>query len=265
MQNTCDALSPLPLLWQDDALVVLYKPAGWLVHRSALDAGERRWVLQTLRDQLGRHVYPVHRLDKGTCGLLVMALEPQAARLLGQAFAQQQVRKRYLALVRGWGPQQALVDHALRPDDAPPEAAAQPARTALRCLAQLQLPEVSDPRYPQTRASLMLAEPETGRRHQIRRHLKHVAHPILGDATHGKGAINRWWAARLGVQRLWLHAWQLQLPHPYSGLRLQFDSGLRPLGAPSGLVCPHYLRDWQQLLSQLPWQPTPTAEAALCS
>src|SRR5690606_9108788 len=111
----------------------VYKPAGWLVHRTGLDAGETRFVLQTLRDQLGRHVYPVHRLDKGTCGVLVMALTPQAARTLSEAFAAQAVRKRYLALVRGWAPEQAEVDHPLRPDDAAPDAPVQPALTHLRC------------------------------------------------------------------------------------------------------------------------------------
>ena len=253
---------PLPVLWQDEDLVVLHKPAGWLVHRSGLDAGERRWVLQTLRDQLGRRVYPVHRLDKGTCGLLVMALHPEAASALGQAFAAQQVRKQYLALVRGWGPAQIEVDHPLRPDDAPPDAPVQAAQTSLACLARLQLPAASDARYPHTRASLMLAEPHTGRRHQIRRHLKHIAHPIIGDATHGKGPVNRWWAEQLGLQRLWLHAWKLEIPHPQSGLRLQFNSGLD-----LRQHCPAHLQDWQALLHLLPWQwqAAPDAEANLCS
>ncbi len=178
---------PLAILRQDDDLVAVYKPAGWLVHRTGLDAGETRFVMQALRDQLGRRVYPVHRLDKGTCGVLVMGLHAEAARALSQAFEQHRVDKRYLALVRGHAPDRVQVDHALRPDDAPPDAAVQPARTALRCLARLELPEASDARFATTRASLVEALPETGRRHQIRRHLKHIAHPILGDATHGKG------------------------------------------------------------------------------
>ncbi|WP_373789041.1 pseudouridine synthase, partial [Delftia acidovorans] len=94
--------APLHILWRDEHLVAVYKPAGWLVHRTGLDAHETRFVLQTLRDQLGCHVYPAHRLDKGTCGVLVMALHAQAAQRLGQAFAGQEMRKQYLALVRGW-------------------------------------------------------------------------------------------------------------------------------------------------------------------
>ncbi|MBP6321669.1 MAG: pseudouridine synthase, partial [Giesbergeria sp.] len=179
--------APLHILWRDEHLVALYKPAGWLVHRTGLDAGETRFVLQTLRDQIGQRVYPVHRLDKGTCGVLVMALHSDAARALSQAFEQQRTHKRYLALVRGWLPDSAEVNHPLRPDDAPPDAPAQAAHTAFRCLARLELDESADGRHPSTRASLVEAVPTTGRRHQIRRHLKHLAHPILGDATHGKG------------------------------------------------------------------------------
>ncbi len=218
---------PLQILWRDDDLVAVYKPAGWLVHRTGLDAGETRFVMQALRDQLGQRVYPVHRLDKGTCGVLVMALHADATRALSQSFEHHQVEKRYLALVRGHAPAHVLVDHALRPDDAPPHAPVQPARTLLRCLARVELAEASDARFPTTRAALVEAMPETGRRHQIRRHLKHIAHPILGDATHGKGPLNRWWAERLGLQRLWLHAWQLTLPHPATGQRLVLQSGLR--------------------------------------
>ncbi|GAB1385619.1 tRNA pseudouridine(65) synthase TruC [Melaminivora sp.] len=261
----------LPLLWRDEHLVAIYKPAGWLVHRTGLDAGETRFVLQTLRDQLGQHVYPVHRLDKGTCGLLLLALHPQAARLLGQAFASQAVDKQYLALVRGWAPAQTLIDHPLRPDDAPPQAPAQPARTDIRCLARLELPESSDPRFASSRASLVLAAPATGRRHQIRRHLKHIAHPIIGDATHGKGPLNRWWAERLGHNRLWLHAWRLRLAHPMDGRLLHFESGLAwpsawPATLPDGLGQPSHPRPpappqdvqhWQERLLALPWQTPP--------
>jgi len=224
---TRPAHPPLQILWRDDDLVAVYKPAGWLVHRTGLDAGETRFVMQALRDQLGRRVYPVHRLDKGTCGGLGMGLHADAARALSQSFEHHRVEKRYLALVRGHAPASTLVDHALRPDDAPPDAAVQPARTLLRCLARLELAEASDARFPTTRAALVEALPETGRRHQIRRHLKHIAHPILGDATHGKGPLNRWWAERLGLQRLWLHAWRLILPHPATGQRLVLQSGLR--------------------------------------
>jgi tRNA pseudouridine65 synthase len=216
------------------------------VHRSPLDPHEQRIVQTVLRDQLGRWVYPVHRLDKGTSGVLVLALDADTARTLSQAFEARTVAKRYVAMVRGWPPESAHVDHALVPDEAPHGASAQPAQTAFVRLATLSLPIPVD-RYPSTRAALVLAEPHTGRRHQIRRHLKHLAHPIIGDATHGKGPHNRLWAQRLGQQRLWLHAWQLSLPHPTTGEALTLTS---PLGLPLNA-------DWCALLQQWPWQVEP--------
>ena len=220
-------MDALPILWRDEHFVAVYKPAGWLVHRTGLDAGETRFVVQTVRDQLGgRHVHPVHRLDKGTCGVLLLALSPEAARTGGLAFMARDVDKRYLAFVRGWAPLEADVDHPLRPDDAPPEAPAQSARTWIRRLATVEVEAAADSRFATTRASLVEARPLTGRRHQLRRHLKHLAHPILGDATHGKGPLNRWWAERLGRQRLWLHAWQLAFTHPFTSERVNIDSGL---------------------------------------
>lgn len=262
---------PLHLLWQDDDLVAVHKPAGWLVHRTGLDAHETRFVLQTLRDQLGRHVFPVHRLDKGTSGVLLMALHTDAARALSQAFETQQVHKRYVAMVRGWPQPVWQVDHPLKPDDAPADAPAQLAQTGFRRLATLQLPVPVD-RYPSTRAALVEAVPHTGRRHQIRRHLKHSTHPIIGDATHGKGAHNRWWSQHLGLQRLWLHALCLQLTHPRTGraLRLCSPMGLAtldeawtdplaPVLAVPGLGASHAAQtlnpDWVRLLNCLPWQP----------
>lgn len=245
--NIATNTAELPILWLDDDLVVVHKPAGWLVHRTGLDAHETRFVLQTLRDQLGRHVYPVHRLDKGTSGVLVMALHADAARALTRSFEAQLASKRYVAMVRGWPAQTWHVDHALKPDDAPLGALAQPAATSFRRLACLQH-EVPVDGYPSTRVALVEASPHTGRRHQIRRHLKHVAHPIIGDATHGKGSHNRWWAAQLGLQRLWLHAWSLSLPHPRSGQQQTWCSPLQGQGAQT------LNADWLALLHTQAWR-----------
>ena len=243
----------LTVLWRDEHLVAVHKPAGWLVHRTGLDAGETRFVVQALRDQLGgQRVHPVHRLDKGTCGVLLLALHVEAARAMGALFMQHGVRKRYLELVRGWAPLDADVDHPLRPDDAPPDAPAQPAQTVVRRLAAYERAESFEPRFAATRTSLVEALPRTGRRHQIRRHLKHLAHPILGDATHGKGPLNRWWAdaRRLGRQRLWLHAQALDFVHPFTGAAVGVHSGLgwdaptRRLMAPPDQEAPDDLRHW---------------------
>lgn len=203
------------------------KPPGLLVHRTGLDAGETRFALQLLRDQLGRPVWPVHRLDKGTSGVLLFALSADVARALGKAFEHGHgLRKTYRAVVRGWAPEQGHIDHPLRrlPDDMRHEREeVQPAETRFRTLARYELPRPQGA-FAHTRCSLVELEPLTGRRHQLRRHMKHISHPIIGDATHGKGPLNRGLAAWLGVPRLWLHAYRLELVHPVSGQALHIQA-----------------------------------------
>ncbi len=205
------------------------KPPGLLVHRTQLAASEQAAALQIVRDQLGRPVWPVHRLDRGTSGVLVFALSAEVASALGALFEGGQMHKRYVALVRGWPAEDAgVIDHALARDPELPSAG-QPmleAQTRWRVLARLEWPVVTDPRFATTRVALLEAEPLQGRRHQIRRHLKHIAHPILGDATHGKGRLNRAVAAHLGLQRLWLHARCLSFTHPVTGLPLDLQAPL---------------------------------------
>lgn len=220
-------------MYQDAQLVAIDKPAGLLVHRTGLDAGETRFAVQLLREQIGRPVWPAHRLDKGTSGVLLFTLDAATAGALGASFdGGQGVAKTYRAVVRGWPADEGLIDHPLTrlPDDARATRAlpAQPARTRWRTLARLALP-VAHGAFAQTRCALVELTPETGRRHQLRRHMKHIAHPIIGDATHGKGPLNRALAGWLGVRRLWLHACALRLPHPASGewltIRAPLDAG----------------------------------------
>ena len=217
-------------MYQDAHLIAIDKPAGLLVHRTGLDAGERRFAVQLLREQIGRPVWPAHRLDKGTNGVLLFALDAATAQRLAQAFEGGGVRKSYQAMVRGWPPDAGLIDHPLArlPDDARASRSldVQPARTRFRVLERTTLP-LPDRGFAHTRVALLELTPETGRRHQLRRHCKHMAHPIIGDATHGKGPLNRAVATVVGVQRLWLHASELALPHPVTGqaLRLQAPPG----------------------------------------
>ena len=215
------------ILYRDDYLVSVDKPPGLLVHRTGLDAGETRFALQLLRDQIGQPVWPVHRLDKGTSGVLLFALDAATARALGQSFeAGGAMRKTYRALVRGWPADAGEIDHPLRrmPDDMRREREeVQPALTRYRTLARYEL-ALAQGGFETTRCALVELQPVTGRRHQLRRHLKHIAHPIIGDATHGKGPLNRALAGLLGQQRLWLHAGQLELTHPITGAALTIEA-----------------------------------------
>jgi tRNA pseudouridine65 synthase len=214
----------LPIIFRDENLIAVHKPAGLLVHRSALDRHETRFVLQILRDQIGQQVFPVHRLDKGTSGVLLFALSREVGRGLSSQFESGEVSKTYLAVVRGFPPEAGEIDHPLaRMADEHaginPGADAQPAQTRYRRLATVELPYRVD-RYPSSRYALLELTPQTGRWHQLRRHLKHISHPIIGDATHGKGRHNRLFQELFGCQRLLLAATELRLTHPLSGQAL---------------------------------------------
>ncbi len=218
-----DSGAELQVLHRDDHVVVIDKPSGLLVHRSPIDRHETRFAVQLLRDQIGRRVYPVHRLDKGTSGTLAFALDRESAGTLATAFSGGSVAKTYLALVRGWPEDAGVIEHALDPvTDAYASsvpAHAQQARTAFRTLARIELPVRVD-RYPTSRYALVELAPDTGRRHQLRRHLAHVSHPIIGDSTYGKGRHNRLFAERFDVHRLMLACVRLQFDHPVTGHRI---------------------------------------------
>lgn len=220
----------LPVIYRDAQLIAVHKPSGLLVHRTTLDRHETRFAVQILRDQIGQHVYPTHRLDRGTSGILLFALDPSVARAVGALFETQQVDKTYLAVVRGHPPEAGCIEHPLsrqfddyefRAD--PADSAPQTALTRFRRLATIELPFAVD-RYPSSRYALLEVKPETGRRHQIRRHLKHIAHPIIGDATHGKGRHNRFFQQRFDSHRMLLACTAMQLAHPVSGERLVLDA-----------------------------------------
>jgi tRNA pseudouridine65 synthase len=207
----------MDILYRDDDLVAISKPAGLAVHRGW--ANDDEYAMTLLRDALGRWVYPVHRLDRGASGVLLFGLSPEAARELCLRFERHEVEKRYLALVRGAPPAAVSIDHALVPDTG---HAAQPAQTDVQRLAQFG------------RYAWVEARPKTGRLHQIRRHLKHISCPIIGDVKYGKGEHNRLFRERYSLCRLALHAASLTLP----GLRgepLQLQAPL-PLDLSSTLA-----------------------------
>jgi tRNA pseudouridine65 synthase len=220
---------PLTILYDDDDLVAVHKPAGLLVHRSSIDSRAERFLLQTLRDQIGAAVHPVHRLDKATSGIVVFARHAQAASRLAQAFRDGAVTKTYVAVVRGWAPEAVDIDHPLR-DIADQRSRRQTfdsreAFTAVRCLARAELAAAVG-RYPTARYSLVTCHPRTGRRHQIRRHLKHLRHPIIGDVNYGDGAHNRFFRDALGITRLLLAASLLRVPHPRTDQAIELHAPL---------------------------------------
>jgi tRNA pseudouridine65 synthase len=215
-------ISSEDILYKDEALIAINKPSGLLVHRSEIDRHETRFALQEVRDLIGQWVYPVHRLDKGTSGVLLFALSAELARMTSANLQEEDSRKTYLVIVRGYLPQSGRVDSPLKEPwdvygdrDSDPNKPAQSALTHYQCLAQAEIPQRVD-KYPVSRYSLASVGIETGRRHQIRRHLKSIAHPVIGDSTYGKGNHNRLFQELFGSYRMLLHARCLQLRHPVS-------------------------------------------------
>lgn len=220
----------LEILYLDDNLVAINKPAGLLVHRGEKDLRNTPYALQLLRDQLGQRVYPVHRLDKPTSGVLLFALNSETASLMVEQWRQRDVAKRYLAVTRGYMPEVLHLDYAMAPpvdkfDRRKRVKPAQEAITDFELLAQVEI-DVEVDKYPQSRYSLVNVIPKTGRKHQIRRHLKHLSHPIIGDKRYGKGPHCRYFRDHLDTERLLLHAWKLSFEHPYTGARIDLYAGL---------------------------------------
>lgn len=215
----------LTVLYRDEDYIAVHKPPGLLVHRSWLSE-DKEFLLQRLRNQIGQRIYPVHRLDRATSGVIIFALTSHAAQALNQVFTEQKVTKTYNAIVRGWLPEpELMVDHAIQ--DRETGTPYQQAQTRFRELARIELPFAVD-RYPQARYSLVEAQPLTGRRHQIRKHLKHISHPIIGDIRYGKGTHNRFFRDHFNVQRLLLMAQSLCLIHPMTGKELKITAQPEP-------------------------------------
>jgi len=229
----------LDILYRDERFVAIHKPPGLLVHRSELDRHETRFAVQLLRDQLGQIVWPVHRLDRGTSGVLLFALDQEALAAASAAFERNEVEKVYLAVVRGWPAETGTIDYALAEEPGKP---LQPAITHWRRLATAEIP-VPVGRYAQARCALLEVRPETGRLHQIRKHCHHVSHHLIGDTTHGDGRHNRLFRERYDCRRLLLHAWRLRLAHPLHGTPLDL------LAAPDP--------DYARVLAALGWTDAP--------
>ena len=223
------------ILHQDQALLVVHKPSGLLVHRGL--GADRDTVLARLAGRVDGSLFPVHRLDRGTSGVLVLARSREAAARLSGSWSTGQCHKRYLALVRGQPPPSAVVDHPIPADEAGSRVSAS---TSIETLATTV---VSGSQLREARYSLVRAATETGRFHQVRRHLKHLGHPVLGDANYGRREHNELCAERFGLRRLALHAVSVVLPHPLAGELVRFVAPIpadlsEPLGAMGFVVEP---------------------------
>jgi tRNA pseudouridine65 synthase len=220
----------------DDALLIVDKPAGMAMHRSHLVGADADYFIDRLRLQFDGPLHLVNRLDRATSGLVVVARSRELAAVLGEQFMARAVAKTYLAIVRGWPDESGEIDYPLT--GAAMSGPRKPALTSWRRIATVEVP-VAMGRYAQQRYALLMLEPLTGRYRQLRRHLHHVHHPVIGDTTHGRGDHNRLFKQHFRSHRLLLHAWRLSLDHPVDRHRMEVHA---PLDS-----------TWQRLVAHFNW------------
>ncbi len=206
----------LEIIYQDDYLIAINKPNGLLVHRTQIAAHEDTFAVQLLRDQIGKRVHPVHRLDRKTSGVLLFAFESAVTKNLQSQFIEGTVDKKYEAIVRGYFPESSIVDYPLTNDRGKTQAAI----THFKLVRKTELP-IPFGKHPSSRYSLIEARPETGRMHQIRKHLNHLRHPIIGDRPHGCNKQNKLFKERWKMTSMLLHAVNLSIKHPLTNAPLQ--------------------------------------------
>lgn len=215
-------MEPLSILYQDNHLVAINKPPGLLVHRSRIARDATEFAVQLLRDQLGERVYPVHRLDRKTSGVLLFARDESTNSAMQKQFAGGTVLKRYLAIVRGFTEDTFEIDYALRHDDT---GVLQEAFTRGKTLNRTEIP-MPQGTHPTSRYSLVELAPTTGRMHQLRKHMAHIFHPIIGDRPHGCNKQNRFFKEQFELTEMLLHAQELRFFHPISGSEVVISAPL---------------------------------------
>lgn len=200
----------LEIVFKDEHFVAINKPHGLLVHRSKIARDAQTFALQLLRNQIQQKVFPIHRIDRKTSGLLLFALNEEALALVSKQFERNTVEKKYLTVVRGYTEDEGSIDYPLIND----KGTEQESLTHYKTLAQREI-DLPNGKYETSRYSLVEARPYTGRTHQIRKHFAHLFHPILGDRPHGCNKQNRLWKEQYNMTTMMLHAQELIFFHPY--------------------------------------------------
>lgn len=222
MSNSISLQIMLEIIFQDEHLVAINKPHGLLVHQSPIARDAEEFALQLLRDQIGQNVWPAHRLDRKTGGLLLFALNKEVNALLQGLFRENKIKKRYLAIVRGFTPDEMEIDYPLRKEN----GTMQDAFTKFKTLNKAEIP-VAFGNHLSSRYSLIEAAPETGRMHQLRKHFAHIHHPIIGDRPHGCNKQNKLFKETWEMDTMLLHASELEFEHPVTHQQLHFKASFQ--------------------------------------
>lgn len=222
----------LEIVYQDEHIVAINKPHGLMVHRSPIATNTDTFAMQVLRDQLGQHVHPVHRLDRKTSGILLFALDKDTLRNLSDQFASRQTEKTYWAILRGYSPDEGTIEYELTND----KGKSQEAITHYKTLQQSEI-DLPFGKHLTSRYSLVEAKPITGRMHQLRKHFAHIHHPIIGDRPHGCNKQNKLFLEKWQMGTMLLHAARLEVKHPVTN---------KPVN-----LAAHYQTEFHRMLTKL--------------
>ncbi|AZA87300.1 pseudouridylate synthase [Chryseobacterium shandongense] len=211
----------LQILYRDEHLIAINKPSGLLVHKSFYSGEADTYAIQELKKQIGQKVYPVHRLDRKTSGVLLFTLDKEMLKTMSDVFAARAVEKKYIAILRGWAKEEETIDYDLINEN-------EVKQNAVTRYRRLQTSEIDLPflKHQTSRYCLVEATPETGRFHQLRKHFKHILHPILGCRKHGCNKQNKLWLQTFGINKMTLHAHQLIFNHPNSGEKIIINAAI---------------------------------------
>lgn len=212
----------LDILYADEDLLAINKPHGLLVHRSPIAADASEFAVQLLREQLQEVVYPAHRLDRKTGGVLLFSRKKEMDGPVQRLFAEREMDKVYWAVVRGFTEDAGTIDYPLRKENGVLQEAVTDYRTLKRAEIDVPLGKFATSRY-----SLLELKPQTGRMHQIRKHLAHICHPILADRPHGCNKQNKLWKERFKMDTMLLHAHSLSFVHPRTQEQLLIEAPLQ--------------------------------------
>ncbi|MGN0003074.1 MAG: pseudouridine synthase [Sphingobacterium composti] len=212
----------LEILYRDEHLIAINKPHGLLVHRSSIANDASQFALQLLRDQIGQAVYPAHRLDRKTGGILLFSLDKETDQKTQSLFQDKKMDKRYLAILRGYCPEEGTIDYPLLKEN----GTSQEAITHYKRIATAEI-HVPQGKFPTSRYSLVEANPETGRMHQLRRHFAHIMYPIIGDRPHGCNKQNKMWKERFEMDTMMLHASVLKFVHPWTDEKIEIKANIK--------------------------------------
>lgn len=217
------SFTPLDIVYQDDFLIAINKPHGLLVHKSFIAADADVFAVQLLRDQIGKRVYPLHRLDRKTAGVLLFALQEELNGVMQKQFMESAVTKHYQAIVRGYSPDEAEIDYPLKKDD----GTLQDAFTRIKTLGRTEV-DFAVGKHPTSRYSLVELYPRTGRMHQLRKHMAHIFHPIIGDRPHGCNKQNKYFLEKFSMNTMLLHACYLSFRHPITKEIVEIHADYQP-------------------------------------